>query len=104
MLEPQVHTEVILAEIKARLNTLERDYERSIGVNTVNIQKHEKAIEALEDRTDRIEIDRAVSTAEVQGMNKLKWIIVAAIATQLATTFVSFEKPSVAPTPAVRSK
>lgn len=103
MAEPSIRVEVILAEIKSRVATLERDHERIVGANTRTIEKHEQTIEELEDLVGKIRLEQAVSNAEMQGMNKLKWIIVVAIATQVATTFYSAEKP-LASTPIVRSK
>ena len=93
MAEPSIHLEVALAETKLRILGLERDHERVVGTNTRTIEKHEKAIELLEEQTAQIRLEQAVSNAEIQGMSKLKWIIVIAIVTQLVTTLSAYQKP-----------
>lgn len=93
MSDTSIRLEIILSEITSRIIALERDREHVAGINARTIEKHERAIESLEDRAEKIALEQAVANTEVQGMSKLRWIILVAIVTQLATAFASVQKP-----------
>lgn len=115
--------EIAVAELRTRVGTLERDDERAIARNTRNIDKQEQTIEGLQQQQNQmshqyqaqarevqqqiseLKLDIAVSNAGMRGLDKLKWIIVTAIAAQIVTTFYSVMQPAAQlPSAGVRSK
>lgn len=89
-----VPIQVEVAELKGRVAALDRDTNRSIDDHSRSIDRQERRNDELENQVKALQIAAAVTDADLKGMSKLKWTILAAIAAQLLGLITPYIHPT----------
>jgi lipid II:glycine glycyltransferase (peptidoglycan interpeptide bridge formation enzyme) len=85
--------QVEVSELRGRIAALERDTERALDAQSKSLERQEKRDDEIEAQVKKLEVGAAVAEVDVRNMTKLKWIIIAAIATQFVTTVAPYIHP-----------
>ncbi len=96
--------QVEVVELKSRVVFLERDTTRQLEAHAKHIDRQDKMNETIESQIKALQVSAAVSEADDRNQNKLKWIIIAAIATQLVTLFTPYLRPTPATTDFIKKQ
>lgn len=86
--------QIELSELKGRVISLERDTTRVLDAHTKHIDRQERANETIELQVKALQLSTAISEADDRNQSKLKWIILAAIATQFVTLLTPYLRPA----------
>jgi hypothetical protein len=103
MPDPTIQVEV--AKIEGRVTTLERDTARALDSHAKSIERQEQRNDGLEADIRALQLENAVTKADLGSQGKLKWIILTAIATQVISTVAPlFHPPTPSPQEATRKR
>lgn len=101
----EVSIQVQVAELKGHLTAIERDINRSIDDHGKSIDRQEQRNDDLDERVKALEVKAAVTSSEVAGMSRLKWLLLTAIATQLVGAIAPFfQAPTTQPAETIRKR
>jgi hypothetical protein len=94
-----VPIQVEVAELKGRVTSIERDTSRSIDSHAKSIDRQERRYDEIEAEVKALQLDVAVIKSDTGNGTKLKWLILTALITQLATIVVPFFHPTTSTPP-----